>query len=150
MVQEVVTVLIADRNRHVREFLRREFLSEGYRVLTAKNGEEVLKQVCKPGPLDVLVLDLDLPGANESDLLDVLQDRIPRLPLVLHTFDSEDEGREGAFMQADAFVEKRGNSVDRLKKVVRDLLSAREGTGPGPSEGGPGLEVPAGGRGRPR
>ena len=145
MVQEVVTVLIADRNPNVREFLRREFLNEGYRVLTAKNGREVLKQVYRPGRLDILVLDLDLPDTNGSDLLDLLQDRIPSLPLVLHCFAPEDESREAALSRASAFVEKRGNSIDRLKKVVRELLPVEEKTGPetldtpgsGASAGGP-------------
>ncbi|MCF8061284.1 MAG: response regulator [Deltaproteobacteria bacterium] len=139
MVQEAFTVLIADRNPHVREFLRREFLNEGYRVLTAKNGREVLKQVYKPGPLDVLVLDLDLPDTNGSDLLDILQDRIPTLPLVLHAF-TPDGSREDAFMKANAFVEKRGNSVDRLKKVVRDLLTAGKKTPSEVMEPKPGIE----------
>ena len=144
MVQEALTVLIADRNPHVREFLRRELLNEGYRVLTAKNGREVLKQVYKPAPLDALVLDLDLPDTNGSDLLDILQDRIPSLPLVLHAFAPEDGSREDAFTKADAFVEKRGNSVDRLKKVLRELLSSKGKTDPAPREPGPGLGSPAG------
>ncbi len=145
MVQEALTVLIADRNPHVREFLRRELLNEGYRVLTAKNGREVLKQVYRPGPLDALVLDLDLPDTNGTDLLDMLQDRIPSLPLVLHTFAPADGSREDAFTKADAFVEKRGNSVDRLKKVLRELLSAGEKRGPDTKEPGPFPDPPGGG-----
>ena len=145
MVQDAFTILIADRNPHVREFLRREFLGEGYRVKLAKNGMEVLKVLRRPGRLDVLVLDLDLPDTNGSDVLDTLKDRIPNLPVVLHCFAPETEEREGPFMRADAFVEKQGNSVDTLKRVVRDLLptgkwSHREavesGSGPGPTTGG--------------
>ena len=150
MVQEGFTVLIADRNPHVRGFLRREFLNEGYRVLTAKNGREVLKQVDRPDPLDVLVLDLDLPDTNGSDLLDTLQDRIPSLPFVLHCFAPEDGSREDACIKANAFVEKRGNSVDRLKKVVRELLSAHKGKRPEPPGPGSGLGAPAGDQGRLR
>ena len=150
MVQEIFTVLIADRNPHVREFLRREFLNEGYRVLTAKNGREVLKQVHAPGLLDILVLDLDLPDTSGSDLLDTLQDRIPSLPFVLHCFSPEDGSREDAYIKANAFVEKRGNSVDRLKKVVRELLSTGKGKRPEPPGTGPDLGAPAGGHGRLR
>jgi CheY-like chemotaxis protein len=146
MVQEAFTVLIADRNPHVREFLRREFLNEGYRVLTAKNGRDILEQVYGPGRLDVLVLDLDLPDTNGTDLLDLLQDRIPGLPLVLHCFAPEEESREEAFIKARAFVEKRGNSVDRLKKVLRELLSAGNKTGPDPVLPS-GSGAPAGGPG---
>jgi DNA-binding NtrC family response regulator len=147
MVQEVVTVLIADRNPNVRDFLRREFLNEGYRILSAKNGREVLRQVNEPDRLDVLVLDLDLPDTNGSDLLDLLQARVPGLPLVLHCFAPEDESRAEAYIKAGAFVEKRGNSVDRLKKVVRELVSAGRKRGPEP-RGTPasGSSVPGPGR----
>ncbi len=133
MTGEAFTILIADRNPHVREFLRREFFDEGYRVVTAKSGREVLKAVYRPGPLHVLVLDLDLPDVTGADILNMLQDRIPNLPVVLHGFAPE-SARNSALMKANAFVEKRGNSVDRLKKVVRDLISGPNGS-PSASKG---------------
>ena len=39
------TILIADRNRHVREFLRRELMAEDYCVEVAKDGREVLLMI---------------------------------------------------------------------------------------------------------
>jgi len=124
MSEKGSTILIADRNPHVREFLRRELLAEGYYLKLAKNGREVLKLVYQPGPLDLLILDLDLPDMDGSEILDILQDRIPSLPVILHAF-SPENGRRIALPKAEAFVEKRGNSVDRLKKVVRDILGSK-------------------------
>ncbi|MBW1738006.1 MAG: response regulator [Deltaproteobacteria bacterium] len=72
------TILIADRNRNVREFLKREMIAEGYRVRLAKNGQEVLKLAYQHGPLDLLILDMDLPDAIEIPVLEVLGDRICR------------------------------------------------------------------------
>ena len=37
------TILIADRNRNVRNLLQREMTSEGYQVLLAENAREVIK-----------------------------------------------------------------------------------------------------------
>lgn len=124
MPEKSSTILIADRNPHVREFLRRELLAEGYRLKLAKNGREVLRLVYQPGPLDLLILDLDLPDMDGSEILDILQDRIPTLPVILHAF-SPENGRRTTLPKAEAFVEKRGNSVDRLKKVVRDILGPK-------------------------
>ena len=124
MSEKGSTILIADRNPHVREFLRRELLAEGYFLKLAKNGREVLKLVYQPGPLDLLILDLDLPDMDGSEILDILQDRIPTLPVILHAF-SPENGRRTALPKAEAFVEKRGNSVDRLKRVVRDILGSK-------------------------
>ena len=38
-------ILIADRNRHVRDFLRRELGAEGYQVEVARDGREVLGRI---------------------------------------------------------------------------------------------------------
>lgn len=115
------TILISDRNRHVREFLKREMMAEGYQVRLAKNAQEVLHWAYHPERLDLIILDLDLPDASEFGLLEKLENRIPALPVVVHAF-SSDYTHSPAVMNAAAFVEKRGNSVERLKKVVVELL----------------------------
>jgi len=123
-VDKAFTILIADRNRNVREFLRREMMAEGYEVRLAKNGQEVLRWVYGPEPLDLVILDLDLPDSadsNETAILEKIEDRIPTLPVVVHTFLS-DYAHHPALLSTTAFVEKKGNSVERLKKVVSGLL----------------------------
>ncbi len=115
------TILIADRNRHVREFLRREMTAEGYRVRLANTCEEVLKWVFDQKPLDLLILDPDLPDASGLALLDKIEDRIPTLPVVIHTLLS-DYSSDSATSNITAFVEKKGNSIKRLKEVVFEVL----------------------------
>jgi DNA-binding NtrC family response regulator len=51
--------------------------TEGYRVRLAKNGREVLRWIYHYEPLDLVVLDPDLPDANDAPLLEKLNDRIP-------------------------------------------------------------------------
>jgi len=123
------TLLIADRNRNVREFLKRELTAEGYRVKVAKNGQEVLKWAYHQGPLDLLILDVDLPDASEIPVLETLADRIPALPVVVHSF-SSDYSNHLSYAGITAFVEKTGNSVEQLKKVVFNVL--REAIPQGP------------------
>lgn len=53
------TILIADRNPHVRKFLMREFAADGFLVQVAKSGQEVLRLVFSHKHLDLLVLDPD-------------------------------------------------------------------------------------------
>jgi DNA-binding response OmpR family regulator len=120
-MKEPFTILIADRNPHVREFLKREMTEEGYRIRVAKNGREVLKFGFNHEPLDLLILDPDLPDAGALDVLSKLQDRIPVLPVVVHAFLSEYMDQFAGLGSA-VFVEKKGTSIDRLKKVVIDVL----------------------------
>ena len=50
-------IMIADRNRNVRELLRRELESEGYQVRLAKDGRQVLRSINSDEPPDLLILD---------------------------------------------------------------------------------------------
>ena len=115
------TILIADRNPHVRDFLLREMKAEGYQVHLAKSGREVLDRVYQQGPLDLLILDPNLPDAGDLPLLEKLQARIPSLPIVLHTFLSGDEGVSHLF-NLFVFVEKNGYNMDLLKEAVLATL----------------------------
>ena len=116
------TILVADRNPNVRDLLRREMTAEGYNVLQAKDSREVLKRVFSQAPLDLLIFDLDLPDAVEVGIFGKLNDRIPQLPVVLHSFQTDRANYPEEIMTA-VFVEKRGNSVERLKEVVSRLLN---------------------------
>ncbi len=118
-------ILVADRNQHVREFLKRELMAEGYRVRLAKNVQEIINKVYHTETLDLLILDPDLPGSDKLALLKKLQNRIPALPVVVHTYlaDYTDYTNE---LSKLFFVEKSGNSVENLKKVVHEVLRKRK------------------------
>ncbi len=121
------TLLIADRNRNVRNLLQREMTSEGYQVLLAENAREVIKMTFHHDPLDLIILDPDLPDSDELKILHDILDRIPALPVIVHTYLSEDK-MDSKSMNKVIFVEKRGVSVERLKQVVHETLLERPST----------------------
>lgn len=110
-----IHILIADRNPHVREFLKRELEAAGYAVQVAERGRQVLGWVYQDEALDLLILDPDLSDMDASVLLERLQDRIPCLPVILHTFDPEPSP---GFINVAAVVEKGGRSIERLKALI--------------------------------
>lgn len=118
------TILIADRNPHVREFLRREMAAAGYRILLADKGRDVVKRVYQHEPVDLLIIDPDLPDVEESAVLKKIRNRIPSLPVVVHTYisDISDYETHKDLANAAAFVEKRGSSIENLRQVVSDIL----------------------------
>ncbi|MFH1242426.1 MAG: response regulator [Pseudomonadota bacterium] len=120
-MKEESTILIADKNPHIREFLRRELTGEGYRVRVARNCKEVLKWAYGPEPIHLLILDLDLPDEKDVPLLKELDDRVPAIPVVLHTFAS-DYATHCELPNRVAYVEKVGNSIERLKEVISEVL----------------------------
>ena len=121
-VKKDFTILIADRNPHVRKFLKREMLAAGYQVRLAENGREVLKIAFHQESLDLLILDPNLPDTDAAPLITQLQNRIPLLPIVVHTFLSEYPDPSDSF-GVDAVIEKNGNSIENLKTVVTKILN---------------------------
>lgn len=122
MMDNTFTILIADRNSHVRNYLKREMRAAGYHVRLAENGREVLKYSYDPEPLDLLILDPDLPDVDAKTLFARLVDRIPALPMVIHTFLSDFNSPETC-NEDIVFVEKHGSSIENLKQIVMDLLT---------------------------
>lgn len=111
-------ILIADRNRHVREFLRRELLAEGYQVEEARDGREILERVNGPTPPDLLILDPEMPFVAELKILESLHELQPSLPVVIHSFHPESEQNLPGGV---AFLVKR-EDTHLLKEVVAELL----------------------------
>lgn len=115
------TILIADRNRHVRDFLRREFMADGYAVELAGDDRELLSFIDASEPPDLLIVDLEMPCSEGPDVMETLLARNPLLPVVVHTFLSEEAAQEMCG-RAAAFLEKRGNNIDHLKETVLRVL----------------------------
>ena len=120
-MREGYNILIADRNPHVRELLRREMTIEGYQVQLAKTGREVINYTLRQDCFDLLIIDPDLPDTDESFLLKILGNHIPSLPVVVHSFLSE-KNEQRDILTTVTFVEKRGSSIDHLKKIVAEIL----------------------------
>ena len=115
------TILVADRNPHVRKFLERELSLEGFRVLLAENANMILRKSHHPEPIDLIIIDSDYFDGSQGALIEQLQNRIPMLPVVIHSFQSDDE-----LYSADdgytIFIEKREDSIEQLKKIANDIF----------------------------
>ena len=115
------TILVADRNRYVREFLRRELTGDGYEIILANSAQEILNLIHEKRDMHLLILDVDVPCAKELSILEKAENREPPLPVVVHSFFSD--YREYASQSGTTvFVEKTGSNVDQLKRVVSEVL----------------------------
>lgn len=119
-MKENFTLLIADRNRNIREFLQRELIADGYRVILACDGRQVLKIMQNEAP-DLLILDPDIPYADELKVLEQLQNGNLPTPLVVHTL-LPDYTTHPFIQKAAGFVEKDGNNVNNLKDTITQVL----------------------------
>lgn len=119
-MSESFTILIADRNRHIREFLQRELSGEGYRTQLSNDGREVLKLLTTDPP-DLLILDLEMPYVNGVSILEHLQSGHKVIPVIVHAFSSA-EVLDSHTRYPVAFVEKDGKNIEGLKTVVIQVL----------------------------
>jgi len=120
-VQKVSTILIADRNPRVRGFLQREMSKAGYRVLLAESARDLLQWAYDQDPVDLIILDPDLPDAVDTHLMSWLRKRTPLVPVIIHAQPSQGLPEQTA-ANAIIAVEKGGSSVERLKEVAAGLL----------------------------
>jgi DNA-binding NtrC family response regulator len=120
-MKKMFTILVADRNPHVRKLLKRELASEGFRVRVAENATKLLRRAYQTEPIDLIILDPDFFDEDQNALIKQLQNRIPMLPVVIHSFQSDDETFASDFRQT-YFIEKREDSIEQLKNIANDLL----------------------------
>lgn len=123
------TILISDKNRNIREYLRREMASEGYHVRVAKNAVEVLKCIYHCDLVDLVILDPELPDADEIHLIEKINNRLPTLPVIFHSFSADDVKHIDVWGPVN-YVEKEGHSIEHLKKAVSELLNCSNEASP--------------------
>jgi DNA-binding response OmpR family regulator len=114
-------ILVTDRNRHVRDFLKRELGREGYEVILARDGTDLIHLLNSHDRCDLLVLDTEIAFGCSLALIESLVARRPALPIVIHSFAAEQEDPE-VVRHAAALVTKGGNA-ERLKAAVAGVLA---------------------------
>lgn len=78
------TILIAEDEKAIRRTLEMHLLEEGYKVLTAVDGREAVASAVEQ-EVDLLLLDLRLPELDGFEVLKIIKERRPALPVVMIT-----------------------------------------------------------------
>ena len=120
---EGATLLVVDDEEWLRD-LGREFLSAaGYTVLTAASGEEALT-LCAEHPIDLVLLDLNMPGMGGTECLQRLLERDPGLKVLISTGHSEQEYAQQEVLRAAHGWIRKPYRLDALAAQVRTALQA--------------------------
>jgi DNA-binding response OmpR family regulator len=112
-------ILVVDDDDAIRTLLQDELTDEGYEVLTATNARDALKMV-ENEPLDLVVLDIRMPGMDGLEALPRILGMKEGLPVILNTAYSQ---YKESFMSwaADAYVVK-SSDLSELKAKVKELI----------------------------
>ncbi|MCX7817092.1 MAG: response regulator [Syntrophales bacterium] len=124
---ESKTILVVDDELTVVEVTREMLSGMGYKVITATNGEEAIKIYRESmGKIDLVLLDIIMPGMNGEKVLESLLEIDPRCCVLLTSGYSFDEtARKLLNRGARLFLQKPYRFEDLKEKVKMVLAESK-------------------------
>jgi two-component system response regulator MprA len=116
----MTTLLVVDDDRKITDMLRRTLIYEGYRVITAADGEEALTKVQAERP-DLVVLDWLMPKLNGIEAAKLLRTNSDTPILMLTARDAVEHRVEGLDSGVDDYLVKPFAPEELLARI-RALL----------------------------
>jgi len=130
MSTEHPTVLLVEDEPAQREVLGYNLEADGFRVLTAVNGEEALMMVAEAPP-DIIVLDWMMPHVSGIEVCRQLKTRSETrgIPIIMLSARSEEVDRvRGLETGADDYVIKPYSLIELMARVRAQLRRTRPAT----------------------
>lgn len=118
-------LLVVDDDREFREEFKDCFGE--YEILEAGSGEEALALLKRPNEVDLVLLDVKLPGKEGTEVLVEIKKIAPELPILMLTaFSTKDIAIEALKGHADDYLEKPLH-LDKTRELIERHLGKREG-----------------------
>jgi len=122
-------ILVVDDEPDLVELVSYNLKKEGYKVVTAPDGEDALEKVRK-GPFDLIILDLMLPGIQGVELCRMIRSnpKTEAIPIIMLTARGEVSDRiRGLETGADDYLSKPFNPRELIARVKAILRRTGEG-----------------------
>lgn len=116
-------ILVVDDEPHIRRVLSAVLGGRGYDVIMASDGAEALMEL-RAAPVDLVILDLMMPGANGLEILSVIRSdpARARTPVIILTAKGQDTDRDAALAGgADDFLTKPFSPKKLLARIEEIL-----------------------------
>jgi CheY-like chemotaxis protein len=115
-----VRLLLVDDDASIREVSAALLTEDGYEVLTAEDGVQALEVLPGFGP-DFVITDLRMPRMSGFELLKIMRERFPGLPVIAVSGEFCDDEMPPDVI-ADAFIAKGGSYMTKLGTKISELL----------------------------
>jgi two-component system OmpR family response regulator len=128
-------ILVVEDEEHLAYGIKFNLESEGYAVTAVGDGQAALERLAAGMPVDLVVLDLMLPGMSGYAVCEALRARGSDVPVVMLTARTLVEDRIRGFDAGTDVYLPKPFDLDELLSVVRNLLARRGRAGkPAPRE----------------
>jgi DNA-binding NtrC family response regulator len=114
-------ILIVEDEQSMRESLREWLIDGGYEVETAKTGEEGLK-ILSDHDVDLVLLDLRLPGKDGISVLKEAKTIRPQLKVIIITAYPSRQTKEAALKEGAVDYLPKPFDLNDLEKLIRGKL----------------------------
>lgn len=125
-----MTILIIDDEADIREILAFNLSAAGYKVLQAQSAEQALEIICSGAAVDLLLLDVMLPGMSGFKLADTLRkEHSCELPIIFLTAKGgENDLLTGFCAGGDDYIPKPF-SINEVLARIKAVLKRSRGAG---------------------
>ena len=118
-------VLLVDDETPFLEITEKRLAARNVETLTATTGEECLEKLAAHETLDVVVLDMKMPGMDGMELLRILKKKHTFLEVVILTgYGGIDSAVEATKLGAHAYLEKPYD-FEKLLEVLKNAYETR-------------------------
>lgn len=115
-------ILIAEDYEDYRFLLEIKFRSRGFIPLTAHDGYEAFKLISQ-NHVDIVLTDIDMPRINGIELLKLVHEQFPEMPVFIMTGNSSQMSKSEAMRRGAAgYFAKLGCDVDMVDIIQSSLL----------------------------
>lgn len=117
------TVLVVEDSRFASEAVRLLCLRSGARIRRADSLRAAARHLCTYSPT-ILIVDLGLPDGSGLELIEELDARSPRVPVILATSGEDDLASDAMGKGADGFLTKPVVNLAQFQETILSLLPA--------------------------
>lgn len=136
MDRDQITVLLVDDEEQLVNTMAKRLIRRGFSVLQANGGLECLRHL-ETAPVNVVLLDVRMPGMDGIQALREIKMRHPLVEVIMLTGHSDMEAAiSGMAMGAFDYLMKPANLEDLIRKI-HEASSRRKNVGEGSGMGQP-------------
>lgn len=121
----MATILLVDDDENILRLCKEELEEAGYEVITVSKGKDAIEEIIRDVAggnfhIDLVVLDISMPGVDGRRVLQELKATAPSLPVIIHTaYDYTED--DFLIFGSDEYITK-SSDLTKLLNTIKYLL----------------------------